>query len=347
MIDLRSDSSAPPTLAMRNAMARAEAGDDFYGESHATRDLEQRVAELLGKPSSLLLPTGTMANATAILAWETSEIFLDAKAHIRIREMDPRGALGHLTPRFSESADGCPVVPDVLAWLKDKPARPLVCVEQTNLWLGGHAIQLPNLMTLRSVAPRIHLDGARLFYAAEVLGLSTRQIAEQADSVMISLVKGLGGPGGAILAGPAAFIEKAREVRQILGGTMRQPAFLAAAASVALDAGFDHLKIDRENAQRLGGAFRAYLATDVATNIVLLDPAKLGVSGPEFLQRARDRGVKLSLLGPTIRAVTHRGVSVAQVTEAIEILRALLPEQSDNTTGRFGNRRAADPLIQK
>ncbi len=345
MIDLRSDSSVHPTLAMRNAMARTESGDDFYGESRTTRELEQSVAELLGKEAGLLLPTGTMGNAAAILAWETTDIFLDAKAHIRIREMDPRGPLGHLDPRFSDAVDGCPVVSELSKWLKTQPSQPLVCVEQTHLWRGGNAISLPNLKALRAAAPLIHLDGARLFHAAEVLGLTPAQIAEQADSVMVSLVKGLGAPGGAILAGPAPFIKQAREVRQILGGTLRQPSFLAAAASVALDAGFEHLEKDRKNAQKIGDAFRGYLTTEVATNIVLLDHEKLGMSGLDFLARAKGCGVKLSLLGANVRAVTHRGVSETQVNEAIEILRDLLPEQRVNTIDSFGNRRTGEPLV--
>ena len=337
MIDLRSDSSIPPTAAMREAMANTPAGDDFYEESAETALLQRYAAEILGKEEALLLPTGTMANYVAILAHgcEPDRLFLDARSHLRIREMNAPGPLAAHSPALSDTGDGCPDPDTVACWLEKSARSSLVCVENSHLWRGGKVIPPDRLDALRASCARsnsrIHLDGARLFNAAAATGASPASAASCADSVMVSLVKGIGAPYGAILAGTSGFTRTARAVRQIFGGTVRQPGPLAAAALTGLEEGFAHIAVDHANARKfaemIGGLpGMEHLPASVETNIVLFDPRPLGLATRELLVRAWDRGVKLSVLGSSVRAVTHRGVTAADVAAAGRIVREILTE---------------------
>lgn len=331
MIDLRSDSSIPPSALMREAMAQVTAGDDFFGESETTRSLEQRCASLLGKNSAVLVPTGTMANAIAILATEceADRIFMDARSHIFLRERSRPGVLATLHPETSDRIDGCPDHDAISKWLERDNRPATICTENTHLWRGGITVPPAELDRLRDITTKhhthIHMDGARLFNAATALAISPATLANTADSVMCSLVKGLGAPCGVILAGTTEFIEKARNIRHIIGGTIRQSGLFAAAAHIALDEGLEYIHDDHFNARLLASNLGI---REVETNIVLIDPAPFGLSAAQILDAAANQGVKLSTLGPLVRAVTHRGIKRDDIANASAILANILSRPS-------------------
>lgn len=342
MINLRSDTVTQPTETMRQAMAAAEVGDDFYGDDPTANALAARTAELLGKEAALFTPSGTMANALAVLAWDClpERVLMDQEAHILKREMQPSSPLAHLRPVLTSSATGCVLAEDVERWAADledgENPRALVCQENTHTWRGGIVLPLePQAAAYRAAAARgvrVHLDGARLFNAAVVAARPLSELAAASDSAMLSLCKGLGAPAGAMLAGPADFIRRARALRTQLGGTIRQVGILAAAALAAFDAGFDHFKEDHKRAHRLAEGLAAMHpelvdASKVVTNIIMLHPACVGLSGEDFVAQAKANGILLSLLGPnTVRMVTHRDISDAAIDAALEAVQKGLAE---------------------
>lgn len=338
MIDLRSDALVPPSAAAQKAMVTAGSGDDFYEENEITRELERHMAQLLGKEAALLMPTGTLANAIALLTQPCApgQILMDAESHIRRREMGPLSLLGRLEPVYSDTAEGCPDARATEAWLKQLPRDPrllpIICTENTHLWRGGKVLRPELLNALSEVAhahgARIHLDGARLFYAAAILDLPVQPLAAGADSVMVSLVKGLGIPAGAMLASSAEFIREARLRQTAVGGTLRSTGWIAAAALVSLREGFAHLKEDHRRAKALAqlcqaGGFGPAPAA-VESNIVLIDSQPLGLSAAQFAAMALEQGLRVSVLGAhTVRLATSRKFTEGDLAPAGRILRAV------------------------
>jgi len=335
MIDLRSDTVTKPTAAMRRAMAEAEVGDDVYSEDPTVRQLEERVAEILGKPASLFLPSGTMGNTIGIKLHTRhgEEVVCDHRAHVLDWEMS-------MTAWFS----GClarPVPTDtgVLRWLDIEPAvRPrttgfpaptaMVNIEHPHNMGGGTLYPIDGIEEICDRAHerglKVHMDGARLFNAVAASGETAARIVAKTDSVMFCLSKGLGCPVGSMLAGDAVTIAEARLYRKRLGGGMRQAGILAAAGLVALEAPPKHLADDHSNAKLM--AERIGLDPGkIQTNIVIFDIARTGLAPNDFLGRLKSSGVLAGSVGGTrIRLVTHYDVSREDCVLAAEAIAKLL-----------------------
>jgi threonine aldolase len=333
MIDLRSDALVSLTEAQRHAARNAALGDDFYDENPLTLRFEGEMAALLGKEAALLVPTGTVGNAIAILGQidHPQNVLLDRQSHLQRRELGPNGLLPNLQPKLTDTASGIPDATGTADWLRGRSGRAVVCLENTHLGRGGKAY--PPALTRDLVAAvrrhraTLHLDGARLFHAACATHSSPRDLAAVGDSVMVSLVKGLGIPAGAILAGPASFIEAARERRMALGATLRWTGWIAACGLEALKEGFDFISDDIRKARLLAETCHEMGVgpASVDTNIVLLDTRAAGLSGGEFAAAAKQLGLLVSLLGPDLaRLATSRKVTDSDVAAAQSILRTIV-----------------------
>ena len=339
--DFRSDTVTRPSPAMRAAMAAAEVGDDVLDGDPTVRRLERRAAELLGKAGALFVPSGTMANQAALGAWTRpgDEIVCERSAHIVCWEAGAPGALHGVQPVTLHAPDGRLEPDEVRAVVRMRsthcPRTALVCVEQTFMGsgeaAGGCVIPLEHLRALRRTCEElglpVHMDGARLFNAAVAAGVDARAFAACADSVSICLSKGLGAPVGSLIAGEAAFLERARLVRKRLGGWMRQAGILAAAGLFALEHNVARLAQDHALARELAAVLDAREGIscplgEVQTNIVMARVARPD-HDPESLARAlAERGVEVLPMNPTtLRFVTHLDlgpVDVERLSQALD-----------------------------
>ncbi len=331
LIDLRSDTVTRPTPAMRRAMAEAEVGDDVLDGDPTVRRLEARVAELLGKEGALFFPSGTMANLTAVslLSRPGTEILLDAGAHIVHYEVAGAAAIAGVqvrpVPPRAHVMDAADLRGALRLPSKHVPMASLVCVENTHNGAGGKVTPISELRAIRDVAAEhglpVHLDGARLWNASAASGSTLAELAECADTVMVSFSKGLGAPVGAALAGPRDVIGEGWAVRKRLGGGMRQSGILAAGALHGIE---HHLRRLREDHERAGeyaaivDGVRGARVVPPDTNIVMLDlPAELDAFA--VVERAAEAGVLVTPWSPSrIRAVTHLDADAGAVRRAAE-----------------------------
>jgi len=344
IVDLRSDTVTKPTPKMREAMMRAEVGDDCYGEDATVNELERLAAEKVGKEAAVYVPTGTMGNTASIIAhtYPGDNIIMDIECHIYYYERGNMASLCGVMPVVMDSDDGCPDPDKVEQYLQRDvtrfPKTSLVCLENTHNRRGGRTISIERMKAIREVTAKydrpVHLDGARIFNAAHALGVEAREIASYVDSVMFCLSKGLSAPVGSMIAGSAEFIQKARIARKRLGGAMRQAGVLAAAGIVALTEMVDRLVEDHENAKILAEGLAQIEALElnpekVETNIVIFDTKPLRLTAAEFAERAIKRGVKVSLYGPTtVRLVTNKDVSREDTLYAVDALVDVMKEAS-------------------
>lgn len=317
LLDLRSDTVTRPTPAMRRAMADAEVGDDVLEGDPTTRQLEAVVAERLGKEAALFFPSGSMANQAAIWVLSTpgTEILVDADAHIYHWEIAGAAALCGVQCRPIRGATPVMRALDLTAGMRTPsihaPEPSLVCLENTHNGAGGMVTPLDALRALSDVARAanlpVHLDGARLWNAAAATGTALADLAACADTVMVSLSKGLGAPVGACLAGPADVISRAHRARKRFGGGMRQSGILAAAGLHAIAHHLDRLSEDHAAARELAAMVNGVGGARVVppeSNILMIDlPTPQGAA---VVARAAELGVRLSLWHPSrVRAVTH------------------------------------------
>ncbi|MEZ0581011.1 low specificity L-threonine aldolase [Nocardioides sp. MH1] len=332
MIDLRSDTVTRPTEAMRAAMARAEVGDDVYGEDPTVRELEERVAGLLGHEAALFTPTGSMANVLAVglVVAPGQEVLCEARAHIARAELGAHGAVSGLTMRTWSSPRG----QVDLAAIADLHAPDLgpffvrtaaVSVENTHNFAGGAVLPIDDLKALRAFADEravaVHLDGARLWNAHVATGVPLQEYGAVADVAAVCLSKGLGAPVGSLVVGPAALVAEARVRRKRLGGGMRQVGVLAAAGLHALDHHVERLADDHTHARLLAEACGADPAT-VDTNIVAFDVP----DAVAFVAAAREAGVLVGAVGArTVRLVTHLDISADDARTAAAALAGIAP----------------------
>jgi len=335
-IPLTSDTETQPTAAMREAIARAEVGDEQRGEDPTVNRLQERVAALLGKEAALWFPGGTMCNLVAVKVHTrpADVVLADAMAHV-LRAESAGAALcsGVLvepiaTPRGIFGADA---LRQALQRLRTAPApyaspARLVCVEQTHNFGGGAVWSLDQLAEVsraaRAEGLALHMDGARLLNACVATGTAAADFAATVDSVWIDFTKGLGAPIGAVLAGSRAFIGEARRCKHIFGGAMRQAGIAAAGCLHALDHHVQRLAEDHENARRLAAGLSRIAGIRVSTptpetNMVFFDPGGLGQSNEAFLAALAQRGVRMGQVRGEIRAVTHLDVSREDVDTAI------------------------------
>jgi threonine aldolase len=335
-IDLRSDTVTRPTPQMRRAMAEAEVGDDVYGEDPTVNRLQEQAAALLGMEAALFVPSGTMGNAIAVrlLSEPGDEVLLERRSHVVRYELAGMAALSGVIPHVVDAEGGHLTAAHVRSAATPKAYYKsdvtLVVLENTHN-LGGGTVLSPAAMAdtvaaCRAEGFRVHLDGARLWNAAVALGVPPAELTRGVDSVMVALSKGLCCPAGSLLAGPRAFVDRARRVRKQLGGGMRQIGILAAAGLVALGEMIPRLAEDHAHARILATALARCRGVDVApvqTNIVV---ARLHErSAPAVAGALAEGGVLIGAMdGATLRCVTHHDVSRADCERAAVAIEAVL-----------------------
>lgn len=335
MIDLRSDTVTKPTDAMRRAAFEAEVGDDVYVEDPSVLRLEAKAAEILGKEAAIFVTSGTQGNQMAVLTHclPGNEVIIEQEAHLFYYEGAAMAAFAGVQPRTIKGINGAMDPMDVAHSIRSEdihfPETGLICLENTHNRAGGAIVPLENMKEIYQIASEnkipVHLDGARLFNASVASGVPIKDYADQTDSVQICLSKGLGAPIGSVLAGSAAFIERARKWRKRLGGGLRQVGIIAAPAYVALTEMVERLSDDHHHAKRLAEGISQIkglkVENDVDTNIVLLNVKESGHSSSSFLEVLKEQGVLATSFGPhTIRLTTHYDVSGEDIEVAIQSL---------------------------
>jgi threonine aldolase len=338
-IDLRSDTVTRPSAAMRAAMARAEVGDDQYGEDPTVNALQERVAGLLGKEAALFVPSGTMANQVALklLTRPGDEVVVGAESHIVWHESGASAANAGV--QFTVAGTGG--LFDAAAFrAAHKPAghvvfppTTLVAIENTHNRGGGVVFPQDAIVAIckaaRDLGAGSYLDGARLFNAAVASGMSLAELAAPFDVVSLALSKGLGCPVGSMVAGSAEAMKRGVRARRMFGGAMRQSGILAAAGLHALGQGFDHLATDHANARLIAQCIAQTEAeidmATVQTNIVIFRLPDHLPDAATVVRLAQDRGVLVGAFAPrTVRATTHLDVSEAQCRHAGAVLASIL-----------------------
>jgi threonine aldolase len=340
-IDLRSDTVTLPSPGMRHAIFEAEVGDDQYGEDPSVNRLQEQVAELLGKEAALFLPSGTMADQVAlrVLSRPGDSVVVPWGSHVELHETG--GAAANAGVQLLRAGDpesrGLYTVHDVedVALARDHmlyPPTTLVWIENTHNRGGGLVFPQADAEAICAYARdrgiRTFCDGARLLNAAAAANRAAAELTAPFDMVSLALSKGLGAPGGSMLAGSRELIDSARRHRRMLGGAMRQSGILAAAGSYALAHNVDRLRDDHANARLIAERLAAShaIGLDLAwvhTNIVVFELApEPGVpNAAAFVAACRERGVLLNPFGPRlVRAVTHMDVDASACTEAAEVM---------------------------
>ena len=338
-VDLRSDTVTHPTPAMREAMYRAEVGDDGYGEDPTVKGLEELAAQRMGKEAAVFVSSGTMGNLAAMLTHcgRGDEIILGDESHISWYENGGPATLGGIHVRTVANApDGTLPLDRLAAAIRPDnnkfPRTKLICLENTHNRCGGKVLSREYSAAAHALALEhgipLHLDGARIFNAAVYLGVSPAALAREAESVQFCFSKGLAAPGGAALCGSRAFIHEARRWRQALGGGMRQAGVIAAAAMVGLETMVDRLAEDHHHARVLAEGLAGIPGLDIhpeeiQTNIVICRPVAL--PSDVFLRRLADQGVKAAnYWGGLVRFVTHYGIERADVDYALAAVRGVM-----------------------
>jgi threonine aldolase len=338
-IDLRSDTVTRPTEAMRRAMAEAEVGDDVYGEDPTVNRLEARAAQIFGREAAIFVPTGTMGNQIAIRlhTQHGQEVICEQRAHIVDWEMAMVSAFSGCQLRQVEGERG------VLSWPEiERAIAPgiyyraqtgLIALENSHNMAGGTVTRLEVLKEIWAGAKErglpVHLDGARVFNAAVALGLPLDELTQGFDTVMFCLSKGLGAPVGSMLVGSRELIDRARAVRKMLGGGMRQAGVLAAAGLIALEEMPERLHEDHANARLLAEELAQIEGIEidlagVQTNIVIFRLRGNG-DAAAMVTRLKERGLLCSTVGPdALRLVTHRDVGRDDCERAVAVLREVL-----------------------
>lgn len=336
-IDLRSDTVTQPTQAMRDAMASAPVGDDVAGEDATVNQLQEYAAQLMGKEAALFVPSGTMGNLISVMVHtpeRKSEMILSKTAHIFLNE---GGGYAHLAGVSSNTLDtpgGVFDLDELEACIRPDnvhyPISRLICMENTHNASGGTVISMEHMTQVSTLATRYglktHLDGARIFNAALVLGVKPCEIASLFDSVQFCLSKGLSAPVGSLIVGSRAFVSQAIHIRKMLGGGMRQAGILAAAGLVALNSMVDRLEQDHKNARILGEGLKQIpgICLDlsaVQTNMVYFNVRQLDLTAVHFLRMLKEKGILAYDAGLyDIRFVTHRHISAEDAAEAVRLV---------------------------
>ena len=336
--DLRSDTLTLPTPAMREAMARAEVGDDVWEEDPTVRRLEEMAARRTGKDAALFVSSGTQGNLVSVLAQTRpgQEIVLDRDSHILNYEGAGAAVFGGVQTLPVATERGFLTAAQVRDNVRPSnihiPATGLVCVENTHNRHGGTCCTPEDIAAMAAAAHdhgvAVHLDGARIFNAAVALGRPVADFARPVDSITFCLSKGLAAPVGSLICGSREFIAHSRRVRKMLGGGMRQVGVLAAAGLIALETMVDRLAEDHDHAKRLarGLAELPRLRLDpgkVQTNIVIFHVDRDGGSA-ELAAGCLARKVKIHQIGPgAIRCVTHKDVDREDIDRALDAFREI------------------------
>ena len=334
-IDLRSDTVTRPSKEMRRVIAEAEVGDDVLGDDPTVIALQEKVARLMGKEAAIFVPSGSMANQSAIRALTEpgDEIIAHADSHIYHYEAGAPAAISGCMLRLLPGEHGIFTAEQAAANLRPGdshfPQSRLIVVENTHNRGGGTIWPMGHIQALRKLADerglKMHLDGARLMNACVATGIPPQEYARYFDTVSTCFSKGLGAPVGSAVAGTAAVIRRVHRCRKMFGGGMRQSGLLAAAAIYALDHNIDRLAEDHRNAKRLaeGLAVLPHLRVDMAavqTNIVYFDVDPSFCTGAALAERLAAQGVRMFATGPQrLRAVTHLDVSSEAIERALVV----------------------------
>ena len=335
-VDLRSDTVTRPTSAMREAMYRAEVGDDVYGEDPTVNQLEEYAAHILGKEASLFVPSGTMANQIAVLSHTQrgDEIFIHRDNHIFYYEGGAAAMWSQATFNQLQGPEGLIPADELESRIRPRnihhPRPRLLALENTHNRAGGAALSRDRLLPLIQVARnhdlRVHLDGARIANAAVALKVSIRELAQDTDSVSLCLSKGLGAPVGSLVAGTREYIEQARVYRKWLGGGMRQAGIIAAAGIYALRHHIERLADDHSRAKKLAEGLQSLgyhvdMPT-IPTNMVMVD---LDGDADKFIAALKTQNVLAGAMGlKRLRLVTHLDVSDEGLEHTIDAFSQLL-----------------------
>ncbi len=345
MLDLRSDTVTRPSEAMRRAMARAEVGDDVYREDPSVRHLEETVADLVGKPAALFVPSGTMANQIALLCHTSrgDEVICGQAAHCAFFESGAAPAWSGV--QFQHiGQEGLFGAEEVRAAIKPRayycPNTSLVVVENTHNVSGGRVFPQQDVEAIAALAReeglRLHLDGARVWNAAVATGRPVAELCAPCDTVSVCFSKGLGAPVGSAVCGDHATIEAALRFRKMLGGGMRQAGIVAAGALFAVEHNRQRILEDHQAARAIAEALRGIDGVhvgEVETNIIM---AQVEVDAQHVVVCAEKEGVLLSAFGPGhVRLVTHLDVAA----HLDQLIAALVAAFRGASGGRGGNSR--------
>ncbi len=341
MIDLRSDTVTKPTDDMRKAMARAEVGDDVYGEDPTVNRLQDMAAAILGKRLALFVPSGTMANQLAIRshAQPGQEIIVESKSHVVRYEQGAAGALAGVQLHWVTGERGIMTAEQVEAAIRPNDPHSittaLICIENTHNAGGGTIYPLSTIEKIRALAVRhgipMHLDGARLFNAVAATTLPAAVYAQHFETVSLCLSKGLGAPVGSLLiSNDQRLMDRARRFRRMYGGAMRQAGILAAAGIYALERHVARLKTDHDHAKKLARLLQQIPAIQIApqhveTNIVMFDIVDERRSSAQLMAALKEHGVLVNAVGgQSYRAVTHLQITDKQIDEAAAVFANIL-----------------------
>ena len=342
VVDLRSDTVTLPTEEMLEAIGTAEFGDDVYGEDPTVNRLEELAARKMGKEAALLVTSGTQANLVSVMSQTKrgDEIVLEAEAHLYYYEVGAFSALGGLVPRLVAGHMGVMTPQEIEAALRPPnihfPPTSLVCIENTHNRAGGTVWSPSQMREVYDFAKtrglNIHLDGARIFNAVVAQNTDVREFTRYVDSLMFCLSKGLSAPIGSLVVGSRELIDRARRIRKMLGGGMRQAGIIAAAGIIAIEKMVDRLKDDHENAKLLARGLSKIdgITLDfdrVQTNIVFYDVNGLRLGANEWVARIGELGVKAGAVdGRRVRMVTHRGIEKEDIEYSLEVAEKVAKE---------------------
>ncbi len=341
-IDLRSDTVSKPSDAMRQAMAAAEVGDDWYGDDPTVNRLQDRAAELTGKEAAAYLPTGTLCNQIAMHAFARAGHFVvcEATAHAGATEASSAAVLSGIAfHRVRAESRGLLTAEQVAAALEpdhyDVDVVDLVTIENTHQVGGGSVMPVGDVRAIAKVCAArdvpLYLDGARVFNATTVTGATVADYASEVSAMMFCLSKGLGAPIGSVLAGEAEFIREARRLKILFGGAWRQAGIMAAAGLIALDEGPARLHEDHANARRLASGIAEILPGSVdpeavPTNIVFADVGSTGHAAPEWVRRLAGEGLLATMVAGRVRMLTHVDITPADIDAALAAWRRAAAE---------------------
>jgi threonine aldolase len=337
-IDLRSDTVSKPSERMRQAMATAEVGDDWYGDDPTVNRLQDRAAELIGKEAALYLPTGTMCNQIALHAYVRAGhvAVCEATAHAGRTEASSAAVLSGISFHYATAPDrGLLLGGQVAAALAPDPydvsVVDLVTIENTHQVGGGAVYSVAGVRDIAAVCADagvpLYLDGARIFNACAVAEVPVAAYASEVTSLMFCLSKGLGAPIGSILAGDQEFIREARRLKILFGGAWRQAGIMAAAGLIALEEGPERLPEDHANASTLAAGVAELLPDSVdpdliETNIVFVDVAGTGRDAVWWREQLAAEGVLVTMIGGRIRMLTHVGIDASGIQAALAAWRS-------------------------
>ena len=341
-VDLRSDTVTKPTPEMREAMAEAEVGDDVYRDDPTVNRLEELAAEMLGKDAALFVPSGTMGNLLALLVHcqRGDEVIVGNQSHIYLNEAGGMAALGGIQAcPLQNQPDGTLALDNILASIRSEdvhhPITRLICLENTQNICGGVPLTAEYTRQVGELARRtnlsLHVDGARIFNAAAAQGISAKELVEPADSAMFCLSKGLAAPIGSMLVGTDKFVARARHLRKMLGGGMRQVGVIAAAGIISLEKMTKRLSEDHSRAKKLADGLRQVhgLVVDANspyTNMVYLNLSEeIRTGAHQITQQMRELGILVDPESPRrFRLVTHYWIDDHAVEKTVSAFQKVL-----------------------